>query len=493
MSCIFRDDLKIIPAAQLEPGETRIDEFGTIQVPLDKDRILEVRIGPEVVTQVIEDLGLEDLMKGFIQEVGMLHLAIIDESGSVLFSASNQRGRNKDLPDDISRRSIKLLQGKGDTDIITADDVSEMEGVGVISRMHFPGYDNPVALFIEHPIERFENVLSIGTTYIVVVGVVMMLLAILLSMWLGRRLTRPLHALAEDVKHFGQGNLDYRITRRLDKELHQLAEAFNTMATDIETYTRDLGFETRRRERMESDLRIGAEIQRSLLPETPPVLDGVTLAGWSRAAREVGGDFYDFLHLDDGRLAIAIGDASGKGLPAALLVTECSSALRAIAPNATSPADVLNHLNQAMYTRFSDSGLFVTLFYMVIDAKTGLVEYANGGHNPPLCIQQPTGTTVQLEGGDGMPLGVANTSTYNTHEYKLNFGDAILLYTDGITDALSTKNTRFGTEALLASLQSCAPHKKTGLLETVRNAVDAHTGSEEPFDDMTLVSVHFES
>ena len=146
-----------------------------------------------------------------------------------------------------------------------------------------------------------------------------------------------------------------------------------------------------------------------------------------------------------------------------------------------------------MYTRFSDSGLFVTLFYMVIDAKTGQVEYTNGGHNPPLCIQQPTGTTVQLEGGDGMPLGVASTSTYSTHEYKLNFGDAILLYTDGITDALSTKNTRFGTEALLASLQSYAPHKKTGLLETVRNAVDTHTGNEEPFDDMTLVSVHFES
>jgi HAMP domain-containing protein len=261
--------------------------------------------------------------------------------------------------------------------------VSERDGnLCVATLLTDPAGGPDRALFMEHRTEEILDLLRSRVFFISVTGLALVVVSILLSIWLGRRLSRPLRVLAHAAGQFGQGDLQHRIEIKADREFEELACSLNGMADSLQRHVRQLKKETQLRERLESEMRIAAELQQSLLPESPPMIPEVEVAGWSIPAREVGGDFYDYFDWDGKRLGIAIGDATDKGLPAAMLTSECSSVLRAVAVDTDSPAEMLCRTNNIMCQRVGESGRFVTMFVMVIDLSRDITRLCCSADSP---------------------------------------------------------------------------------------------------------------
>lgn len=240
------------------------------------------------------------------------------------------------------------------------------------------------------------------------------------------------------------------------------------------------------RARIEEELALARTIQQNFLPEEPPSVPEVELAALNVPCEEVGGDYYDFLLLR-GRtaLGLAIGDASGKGIPAALLMASFQAAFHAEAESHPSPARVLERLNR-LIIRQSRSERFVTFFYGLFDRESRTLTYANAGHNPPLLLRAD-GTRRTLDEA-GLLLGVGPETRYQETRIPLEEGDLLLLYTDGVTDELSPADEIFGLERLEALLQDAALRPLSDLLPAIYRAVLEFMGGR-PEDDITLLAM----
>ncbi|MBI2431496.1 MAG: SpoIIE family protein phosphatase [Candidatus Hydrogenedentes bacterium] len=352
-----------------------------------------------------------------------------------------------------------------------------------------PSQDVLGALFVHHRTRHAWDLMNrafgvLKWLFLILVGV-----ALLLSMNLSRRVSRPLHDLVAVVRDFGRGNFARRAPLGAYREIRGLSAAFNAMADDLQRYTKELASETQRRERLEAELRIGAEVQRALLPEKPPAIAGLSFSGWSVPARQVGGDFFDYIALGPDRVGVAIGDATDKGLPAALLVTECSGVLRALARDLPSPEAVLHRVNHALYQRIGDSGRFVTLLFMVVDTRTRALTLASAGHPPALLLRAQNGGIERLTSKDGVPLGVLADGAYRNSPVALYSGDRLFLYSDGVTEARGADGTFFGEQRLCQLLRDSSRVPLDQVLARVRSELETHMQSKEPNDDMTLVAV----
>jgi len=212
----------------------------------------------------------------------------------------------------------------------------------------------------------------------------------------------------------------------------------NTLHTTLER----LAQEMLERERVDQELRVAQRIQHALLPKDPPELEGWDIAHDYRPAREVGGDFYDFLNLNDGRVVLIIGDVSGKGIPAALVMANTQSVLRAVAQRAgIPPSQALEEANDVLYT-YLPPNMFATCFYAVLEPTEGWLRYANAGHNLPCCWHE--GIVTKL-GARGMPLGLLPGMDYEEKQTVLAPGDGVLLYSDGLIEAHDPRREMFGT------------------------------------------------
>ena len=335
------------------------------------------------------------------------------------------------------------------------------------------------------------DLLGFRLFYPILLGIGMIVIGILMSIRLSRRLSHPINALASNVREFGGGNLSHRIELETDDELQALGGAFNQMADSVQAYTRKLEHETKRRESLESELRIAADLQRSLLPEKPPQIAGLDLAGWSQPATQVGGDFFDYLDFGHGQVGVMIGDATGKGLPAALLTNECWSMLAAFSQGATSPADLLFKTNNALCKRLGDSGQFVTLFLMMIDVSRGTLRYSVAGHNPPFLVGSDPSRDRLLSSREGYPLGLFRNCKFEDIELALHPSDTILLYSDGLTDAPGHGNGRYGDERLRQALNGSHGKSLPDLIHSIRIDLDTHTQGAVAMDDVTIVGARF--
>lgn len=244
------------------------------------------------------------------------------------------------------------------------------------------------------------------------------------------------------------------------------------------------------RQRLEQELAVAREIQRSLLPPVPP-----QAAGWSidmawQSARRVGGDFYDFIPLAGNRLGVVIADVSDKGVPAALFMVLARSLVRASALSHRSPAEALKRANRLLQ-QDNRAEMFVTVFYGVIDLGTGEMRYASAGHNPPLLCRD-TGDFVRLE-SRGIVLGIMRDAAIEEQRIQLEPGDTLVLYTDGITEAIDEREEQFG-EARLSETLCANRHRPLGdLRQALLDAIADFTAGQPPFDDLTLVLVRREA
>lgn len=242
------------------------------------------------------------------------------------------------------------------------------------------------------------------------------------------------------------------------------------------------------RERMEREFQLAREIQKTFLPESTPTLEGWDFDLKWQTAREVGGDFYDLFETKDKKLAIVIADVSDKGMPAALYMTVTRTLIRATAQTAVSPAAILERVNSLLEME-SRNGMFVTAFLAFLDPMTGVVTYANAGHNLPIWFKSSKKECQRLE-MDGIALAVTSEARYINKKITLGKDDYLLLYTDGVTEA-STADDELFTEPRLYELISNTTLSSSGeLLKTIENAIQEFRAGEPPSDDLTMISIH---
>ncbi len=239
-------------------------------------------------------------------------------------------------------------------------------------------------------------------------------------------------------------------------------------------------------DRLQRELDIAATVQRSLLPQSFPELPGFEVAGDNDPAREVGGDFYGFVPVDDNHLGVAIADVADKGLGAAMFMVMCHSLLHTVAPRELSPAKVLADLNTRLL-ELSNSDLFVTVFYGILDLRTGQFRYSNAGHPPPLWSHADGSLTpVTLR---GMALGVVPDVDLGEDELTLQAGDRLLLYTDGITDALNPAGQELGLDAVTRVLSSRLDLSAAETVAALMSATADYAAGRAQFDDTTVTVV----
>ena len=240
-------------------------------------------------------------------------------------------------------------------------------------------------------------------------------------------------------------------------------------------------------ERKKAELRIAHEIQMSFLPERLPDVPGFELAALSLPAKEVGGDFYDAIPLPGGRTALAIADVSGKGVPAALFMALSRTVLRANALVSRGAREAIREAN-VLIAEDAKSGMFVTVFYAVADPIERTLTYVNAGHNPPLLFRAGGGRPEELK-GTGIILGVMPEAEYGEETIRLESGDLVLLYTDGVTEAINPGEEQFGEARLIETVASSLDRSPAGIVENVRDAVMEFSGDEPQFDDLTLMAL----
>ncbi len=235
---------------------------------------------------------------------------------------------------------------------------------------------------------------------------------------------------------------------------------------------------------MELELAQASEIQQSLLPAAAPHRDGYDLAGYNLPCRSVGGDYYDFLNYKDGRLGLAVGDVSGKGLPAALLMSSLQARVHMLLETGPDPAQAVTILNRSLAER-CPLGKFITFFYALLDCETGRVSYSNAGHNYPILIRAD-GQVEQLRRGD-LILGINPAVEYGVDETFLRPGDLLALYSDGVTEAKQSSDVEFGEQGLIEFLSARRTQSCEELVKMLVQHVREWSGEPSFQDDFTVV------
>jgi serine phosphatase RsbU (regulator of sigma subunit) len=455
------------------------------------------------------EFDVEDVMTRFLLNADIDRIAIVNMNGEVEAAAGESFYPGKPIADEElvnfcvaflkeNERSSKISQQTNPNapgrdvpfvDFLDVENEAGDVGLGVATLVDNRRDGMLRALFIQHSTSTMTQIIQDGMRNLVVVGLAMMFLTGIAALLLSKRLARPLTRLADAAQTIAAGNFAYRVPVSGDREIRILARSFNQMVDSIQRRTTELQKETQLRERLESDIRIGAEIQRALLPVAAPEVEGVEVCGWSEAAREVGGDFFDYLKLDGNRLGVALGDASGKGLPAALVVTECSSVIRALSEERYSLGELATKTNNALAPKLAHAGHFVTLFLAEVNARENSLNYTSAGHNPPLLVPVAPAELSWLPCTGGVPLGIELGKSYKNAEIPFNTGDTLVVYSDGITDARSEQGEFYGTARLFAVVKAHRSLGAAALQEQIIADVRKFLGKAEAGDDMSLLVV----
>ena len=311
-------------------------------------------------------------------------------------------------------------------------------------------------------------------------GLGLVVLALLGILPFSRRITRDLEALEDGAVRLAGGDLNARVEVRSKDEIGRLALAFNRMAED-------LGRQQERRlleEGLRRELLTCRRIQTELLPHGPLETPLGCIEGASFPAREVGGDFFNYFLLPAGELCLLVGDVSGKGIAAALLMANAQAMLRVSIPLAWDLALLAAHLDDDLHARTPPEA-YLTLFFGVVDPSDRVLRYVNAGHNPPLLLR-PDGSTSRLF-STGRPLGLLPGGGYEEGRLSLEPGDALVLFTDGVLDMENEAGETFGGERLQALLEQEGRARGGALVAHLASALEEWRGTREPPDDATLV------
>ncbi len=265
--------------------------------------------------------------------------------------------------------------------------------------------------------------------------------------------------------------------------------AIEIMQLSFERFIENLKSQIAARERIESELRIAQQIQASMLPSVFPQRKEFDIFAMMDPAKEVGGDFYDFFFIDERRFCFVIGDVSGKGVPAALFMAITKTLIKNEAKRGLPTAEILSRVNNILCPD-NQTCLFVTVFCVIIDVQSGLLQYTNAGHNPPLLLKAD-GTVDYLQVPCGFVMGVMENNVCENRELELKNGETLFLYTDGVTEAMNLRKEMFGEERLKDSLRESSRKPVKEMIGLLREQVQAFAHGAEQSDDITMLAVTY--
>ncbi len=309
---------------------------------------------------------------------------------------------------------------------------------------------------------------------------------------LNRQLLRPLVLVTRETADFARhkGELSGLLTKVKGKsEIAILARAVEQMSVDMHQYINELTHTTAEKERLSAELDVATQIQANMLPRIfPPYEDHpeIVLFASMAPAKEVGGDFYDFFMIDNDHFAVVVGDVSGKGVPAALFMVVAKTLLKNVGLQERSPARIFEQVNEQL-CEGNDAGLFVTCWMGILTLSTGELLFANAGHTSPVVYHG--GKVEYLTVKPNLMLAGMQGMKYKDHQFSMNPGDRIFIYTDGVTEATNAKNELYGEERLLASITNKQHLSPREMLAEVRSDVDRFVGDAPQFDDITMLEL----
>jgi sigma-B regulation protein RsbU (phosphoserine phosphatase) len=271
---------------------------------------------------------------------------------------------------------------------------------------------------------------------------------------------------------------------RTDLQVLQTVARQTGLALEVSELAHSLAAEAAQRERDQREMEIAREVQERLFPQEMPDIPGASVAGHCRPALGVGGDYYDVIHLEDGRLGLAVGDVSGKGISAALLMASLRASLRGVTlDNPRDFAKLMHKVNRLVYEA-SASNRYATFFFAAYDPHTRRVECVNAGHNPPVVLRN--GEVIRLEAG-GPVVGLLPFAPYVEQALTLESGDLLLLYTDGISEAMTHDDEEWGEERMIEAARKVSAKPAGEVLHALFAAADKFTAGAPQHDDMTLL------
>src|SRR5581483_4206908 len=322
---------------------------------------------------------------------------------------------------------------------------------------------------------------------------IIQVIAALAGFSLAKSITGSVHELFTGTERVRQGDFTHKIAVRSDDQLGELAGSFNQMTASIE----DLLREAAEKKRLEEELRIAHEIQMSLLPQGPLRMRGVSVTALCVPAREVGGDYYDLLPLDDHRLGVLIADVSGKGTSAALYMAELKGLVLSLSRIHASPRDLLVNANR-LIAEHLDARSFITMTYAVVDLQKGMMTYARAGHTPLIYVPGGVAAHAQILTPDGLVLGLKIDRgelferLLQEETIRLHPGDLFVFFTDGISEAMNAREDCFGEGRLGQLVETHAHLPSDELRERVLREISAFVGDAPQHDDMTMILLKVE-
>lgn len=340
------------------------------------------------------------------------------------------------------------------------------------------------------PIEKYlKDQSSMRKLFLVLAigGYIIILIIILLISF---RVAKPLKELAIAARKLGRGNFNVTIPQITGRdEISEFAGAFSNMLTELKDHIE----KQKDMKRIERELDLARNIQLSMLPgsehDENSDDDRHELAPFLLPAKEVGGDFYDFFKIDNDHLCVVIGDVSGKGVAAALFMMVARIILRTTTKNLKSIVDAFNRTNFALAKR-NKLNMFVTVWAGIIDLRTGHIDFASAGHNPP-AVRHSDGSVEFIKSKAGLVMAAMEETIYKPQTYDLKKGDTLFLYTDGVTEATNTNDVLFGDSRLLATLKMGGERSTADTCTLVKKEIDNFVQDAPQFDDITMLAIKF--
>ncbi|MDQ7779648.1 MAG: SpoIIE family protein phosphatase [Planctomycetota bacterium] len=322
---------------------------------------------------------------------------------------------------------------------------------------------------------------------ILLAGIMVIIIGALIGLVLARSVTRPVKTLLSDIDIVSGGNLDHQTIPHSTDEIGQLARTFNRMTKTLKI-AHQSALETKA---LEHELNIATEIQQNLLPKRLPKIAGYDIFATYKPSKEVGGDYFDFIQIDEDNLGIIVADVSGKGIPGSMVMTMARSLIRMEAERNLSTSDTLIKVNRIL-ARDIRRGMFVTCIYMILNARNKTLLVSSAGHNPMVLWRQAT-NKHELINPSGIALGFDKGPLFERNIkqllVELNDGDRFLAYTDGVVESMSPESEEFGEDKFYEMITQFARKESSDLINTIVEAVELHQGKAPQHDDITIVTV----
>jgi serine phosphatase RsbU (regulator of sigma subunit) len=452
------------------------------------------RQNPELRTmydQLIDPLGPLKTLKSDKKDVGpgqdILQITVVDVSGG-----------------DAGTGSVQAIEGMGQQGLSMSSNRTEDgvnigdgrdKGSGQDIRLYTMEKDTPgVGKF------KFNVILSLARindarealrSSILLPVLVSVLMGIGIAVWISTLITNPIKVLMADMTEVSNGNLNHQTVARSKDEVGMLAQTFGRMTTALrEAHDQELQSKA-----LEHDLAIASEIQSNLVPKRMLKIPGYDISAYYRPSKEVGGDYYDFITVDDDNDGIIVADVSGKGVPGSLVMTMARAFIRMEAERGRnpSPADTLMKANR-MLAQDIKKGMFVTALYCILNKQTNELRVASAGHNPMVVWRAAT-NKLELVNPNGIALGFDKgpvfERTVKEERIVLGHGDRIVVFTDGTVEAMNPANQEFGDDRFYKLIASLAARDSNQMLNLLVKALDEHKGHAPQSDDITIVTLRY--